>query len=97
MSVLYFELITSFVTKSQFDSTRSASVVIDHVRVEYPARAAGEAAEQIRDLAANLLDRPPRFELDVSPGLLEQLLALVLRLLGGFPLVHFARLAGPGG
>jgi NitT/TauT family transport system ATP-binding protein len=41
VSVLYFELITSFVTQSQ--STRSASVVIDHVRVEYPG-ADGEAA-----------------------------------------------------
>jgi NitT/TauT family transport system ATP-binding protein len=44
VSVLYFELITSFVTKSQFDSTRSATVVIDHVRVEYPAGAAGEVS-----------------------------------------------------
>jgi NitT/TauT family transport system ATP-binding protein len=67
VSVLYFELITSFVTKSQFDSTRSASVVIDHVRVEYPAGAAGEESlVAISDISLNIA--PGEFVSIIGPS-----------------------------
>ena len=52
MSVLYFEIITSFVTQSQ--STRSASVVIDHVRVEYPGAGNEAALVAIADISLTI-------------------------------------------
>src|SRR6476659_9256268 len=48
---------------------------------------------EVGDLVADLLDRAPGLGLDVAPGLLEQLLALDLRLLERLALVDLAGLA----
>jgi NitT/TauT family transport system ATP-binding protein len=64
VSVLYFELITSFVTKSQ--STRSASVVIDHVRVEYPGAAGEDALVAIADISLTIA--PGEFVSIIGPS-----------------------------
>ena len=64
MSVLYFELITSFVTESQ--STRSASVVIDHVRVEYPGAAGEDALVAIADISLTIA--PGEFVSIIGPS-----------------------------
>jgi NitT/TauT family transport system ATP-binding protein len=62
--VLYFELITSFVTESQ--STRSASVVIDHVRVEYPGAAGEDALVAIADISLTIA--PGEFVSIIGPS-----------------------------
>ena len=54
----------------------------------------GRRDRQVSDLAANVLDRAPRLELDLATGLLHQLLAPGLGLGLRVALVDLARLAG---